>query len=199
MKRLILIITLLFVVCNVNAGFLNPDHYIVHGKIVKDSRWGGHEGQKITLEFFRMAGKIVELECKELGFRYEFIDSQGGFLEGRYLEKDQPITTEDGQQVNCKYCQVELGNFGFQLLGELQTYSDRPALSFTPNATDNDQKLTIIILLITHKYGETLERQLSNTVKFEENWLYRMFKIYDEIEHNTHGSEPERPIRPSYE
>lgn len=199
MKRLILIITLLFVVCNVNAGLLNPDHYIVYGKILKDSRWGGHEGQKITLEFFRVAGLIVSLECKELGFRYEFKDSQGGFLKGTYLEKDQLLTTTDGQQVNSKCCHVKFGNFSFLLLGSLQSYSAMPALSLWPNVTDDDQKLIIDVLLISHKYGETLEKQLPYNVTFEENWLYRMFKIYDEVEHDTHGSEPERQIRPSYE
>ena len=199
MKRLILIITLLFVVCNVNAGFLNPDYYIVHGKIAIDRRWGGYEGQKITLTFFRIAGLLVSLECKELGFHYEFKDSQGGILRGSYLEQDQLVTTKDGRQENGKNCHVKLGNFYFILDMSLQSCSVMPCLYFWPNVTDKDQKLVIDIISISHKYGETLEKQSPYTVTFEENWLYRMFKIYDEIEHNTHGSEPERQIRPSYE
>lgn len=160
---------------------------------------GGHEGQEITLEFFRMAGLVVSLECKELGFRYEFEDSQGGFLKGPYWEEDNLFTSTDGQQVNYKSCHVKLGNFYFILDVTLQSYSSYPCLTFRPNATDNDQELIMTILLISHKYGETVERQLPYTVTFEKNWLYRMFKIYDEVEHDTHDGEPELEIRPSYE
>ena len=181
MKKLILIITLLFVVCNVNAGFLNSEYFIVFGKVRKDNRWGCQKGQEITLEFVRKAGLVVSVECKELGFRYEFKDSQGVFLKSAYLEEDKIVTLTDGKQINYKKCLVNLGNFGFAQTVGLQPFSLYPSLIFWPNV-DVNEVLVIDILLITHKYGENKERQQPYCVTFEENWLYRMFKEYDKVQ-----------------
>lgn len=199
MKKLILIITLLFVVCNVNAGFLNPHYYIVHGEISIDRRWGGNEGQEITLTFFRMGGLILSVECKELGFRYEFEDSQDRFFKGRFLEDNYLCKTTDGKQVNSKNCTLKLGNFFFNLQRPLSKIRVKPSLFFLINKSNDEPDLEIDISFVEYKNGETVERQNPWLVTVKEDWLYQMFKDYDKVEKDIPDGEPELEIRPSYE
>lgn len=201
MKRLILIITLLFVVCNVNAGFLNPHYYIVHGEISIDRRWGGNEGQEITLTFFRMGGLILSVECKELGFRYEFEDSQGGWLKGTYKEKNYLSETSEGKQINTKICALKLSSFYFHLQRPLSKIRMKPTLFFCTNIKkpNDEPDLEIDISFVEYKKGETVERQNPWLVTVKEDWLYQMFKDYDKVENDIPDGEPELEIRPSYE
>lgn len=199
MKRLILIFTLLFVVCNVNAGLLYSDFYFVHGKISTDRRWGGYEGQEITLTFFRMGHFVVSLECKELGFRYEFKDSQGGFISGNYWEDNWLCESKDGEQINSKVCYVILGNFYIQLQRPLSYKLIKPRLLFMINKSNNEPDLAIDVTFVEHKVDKTVESQIPGSVTTEEDWLYQMLKEYDKVENDTHDGEPELEIGPSYE
>lgn len=201
MKRLILIITLSFVVCYVYAGFLNPHYYIVHGEISTDRRWGGNEGQEITLTFFRMGGLILSVECKELGFCYEFEDSQGSCLRGTYVEKNLLSESIEGEQINTKTCALRLRNFCFFLQRPLSKMRIKPALSFFTNfkKPNDEPDLEIDIYFVEYKKGETIERQIPGLVTVKEDWLYQMLKSYEKNEDDTHDGEPEREIGPSYE